>query len=154
MAQIIACTGLRANLLTGMCIDNVGLASPVIVRCVLAVVGASVCVWCYQVLGWLFMFKLLLLPHHKLVMSGPCTTVRHPSCTGMILILSGTSLVHRAQGALMHKCPMVYYLWTIFWWLLITVLCAVMVDRCNREDNMLHSTFGREWEAWSGQVWW
>ena len=155
MARVVARAGsTRADLLTGTCVDDVGLASPAIVGCILAVAGASIRVWCYRALGRLFTFELLLLPHHKLVTSGPYAIVRHPSYMGAILVLGGTLLVHGARGALTHECPVACYLWTIFWSLLMAISCAMTVDQCTREDRVLHSAFGREWEAWSGRVRW
>ena len=54
----------------------------------------------------------------------------------------------------MHECPVACYPWTIFWLLLTAISCAMTVDRCIKEDRVLHSAFGREWEAWSGRVRW
>ena len=154
VVRVVVRTRSRVDLLTGTCIDNVGLTSYPIIGCMFAVIGAFIRMWCYRTLGRLFTFELSLFPHHKLITSGPYAIVRHPSYTAIILVLIGTTLVYGTQGALTYECPVAYYLWTIVWWLFTIISYAMTVDRCIREDEMLRKTFGEEWERWSRQVRW
>lgn len=145
----------RADLLTGTCVDNLGLrTSATIIGCILVVIGALTRLWCYSTLGRLFTFELALLPQHELVTSGPYTIVRHPSYMGVMLAFAGAMVVHSTRGALTYECHMGYYLWTRIWGLLSVITLIVAVDRCIREDELLHKTFGKEWERWSRRVRW
>ena len=155
MARVVARAGSTwANLLTGTCVDDVGLASPTIVGCILTVAGASIRVWCYRALGWLFTFETIAPPAPQ---AGHVRSVRHRA----------PPLVHgrdprprrnvtRPRGPRGADARVSHGVlpWTIFWSLLTAILCTMMVDWCIREDRVLHSAFGREWEAWSGRVQW
>ena len=100
------------------------------------------------------MFKLSILPHHKLITSGPYAIVRHLSYMTVILVLGRAIFVHSARGALAYECPVVYYLWSTIWWLFMAISCAMMVDRCIWEDELLRGAFGEEWGSWCWRVRW
>lgn len=155
VARLVVRTRSKVDLLTGTCVDDLGLrTSSTVIGCILAVIGALTRLWCYRTLGRLFTFEFSLLPQHKLITSGPYAIVRHPSYTAAILAFAGAMIVYATRGALTYECPMGYYLWTLIWGLLLVITLVVGVDRCIREDELLHRTFGEEWERWSRRVRW
>lgn len=143
-----------STFLSNTCVQKLELTSVAAAGCILACMGASIRAWCYQALGRLFTFEFAILSDHKLITSGPYAFVRHPSYTGGMLSLVGTTVVYGTRGSMMYHCPVGYSVWGPLWSVLVVVSCALMVDRCIREDRVLHATFGRNWEEWRQRVRW
>lgn len=152
-ARLIAQT-MGSAFLTSTCVEKLGLTSSAVVGCILACMGAAVRAWCYRALGRLFTFEFAILSNHKLITSGPYAFVRHPSYTGGMLALAGATLVYGTQGGMMCHCPVGYTVWAPLWSVVVVVSTALMVDRCIREDRVLHATFKRDWEEWRQRVRW
>lgn len=122
--------------LSNTCVEKLELTPVAVVGCILACMGASIRAWCYQALGRLFTFEFAILADHKLITSGPYAFVRHPSYTGGMLALAGTTLVYGTRGSMMYHCPVGYSVWAPLWSVLVVV------------------SFGRNWEEWSQRVRW
>ncbi|KAL4080999.1 hypothetical protein J3A83DRAFT_4367431 [Scleroderma citrinum] len=144
----------RDDMLTGTCIDHIKITSAAVIGSIAVVIAAFIRMWCYRTLGRLFTFQLALLPQHKLITSGPYAIVRHPSYTGVLLALTGTMFVYGTRGSLTYECRMGDYVWTLVWGTFVIMTYSITVSRCMREDELLHKTFGEEWERWSRRVRW
>lgn len=144
----------ESTLLASTCVEKLELTPLAFLGCVLAGIGMYIRISCYRTLGRLFTFEFAILPNHKLITSGPYALVRHPSYTGAMFSLAGITLVYGTQGSMMYHCPIGYKLWAPFWSALVIVSCIMMGERCLREDRVLHTTFGRDWEEWSQRVRW
>ncbi|KIJ13046.1 hypothetical protein PAXINDRAFT_81831 [Paxillus involutus ATCC 200175] len=142
------------DLASGTCAERISVDRLALVACLIALLGMSIRLWCYRVMGRLFTFDLALLPKHKLITSGPYAIVRHPSYTGGYLTLSGATLAHATRGSWAYECGAIYSVWGIAWAVLVGVSFAIVVERCTREDRILHAAFGKEWEEWSQKVRW
>lgn len=138
----------------GTCIAALRPRMATVVACLFALVGVSIRIWCYRALGNYFTFELAVRPNHKLITTGPYAFVRHPSYTAAMLSFTAATAVYATQGSLAYECRFIYVIWLPLWVLWTSVSYALLVERCVREDRLLHVTFGKEWEAWSQRVRW
>ena len=60
---------------------------------ILVPAGGSYRLWAFHQLDELFTYELTLKKEHSLATSGPYANVRHPSYTGVILLLIGQQLM-------------------------------------------------------------
>jgi len=102
----------------------------------------------------LTLFELALLPNHKLVKTGPYAYIRHPSYMGGLLALAGMTMANVSRGAWANECGFAFPWWGIGWGIVVGVSTFVIIDRCPREDRILHEAFGEEWEVWRMRVRW
>ncbi|KAK7061090.1 hypothetical protein VNI00_000825 [Paramarasmius palmivorus] len=139
-----------------------------VVASAMALSGGLIRRSCYNYLSKLFTFDLAILPDHRLITSGPYSVVRHPSYSGAILSGVGTAMLFlgtrgswlgRVFRAGIRKCKdmagyksghFVYdtgqryrVVWTV-----------ILVPRARKEDEMMKSQFGKEWEEWSPAFRW
>ncbi|KIJ59630.1 hypothetical protein HYDPIDRAFT_118250 [Hydnomerulius pinastri MD-312] len=140
------------DLASGTCAQHISFNPVVLIACVLGVLGMGIRLWCYRALGRLFTFQLALLSKHKLVTTGPYAFVRHPAYTGAILALSSATLANTTRGSWAYECGVVYTGWGAVWVLWVVLSSVIMVERCVREDQILHAAFGEQWEQWSQKV--
>jgi len=82
------------------------------------------------VLGRFFSTKVRIVSDHRIVMEGPYRFLRHPSYTGMLMILLGLGLASRT------------WLGTI---IILALFSLVIGYRINVEENALRSEFGQEY---------
>ncbi|KAI0794877.1 hypothetical protein C8Q75DRAFT_747823 [Abortiporus biennis] len=82
-----------------------------VVGSMMAIVGGSLRLWCFKTLGLMFTFEVAVLEKHKLITGGPYSIVRHPSYTGMYMIIYGTNLVCFASGSWLRTC-WIPFVWT------------------------------------------
>ena len=66
--------------------------------------GAFLRLWSYHTLGELFTFEVVVRPDHKLITSGPHAYVRHPSYTGVALLLLGVQLMQFGDWGYAAAC--------------------------------------------------
>ncbi|KZP18548.1 hypothetical protein FIBSPDRAFT_863571 [Athelia psychrophila] len=111
----------------------------------------------YRALGKLFTFELSIRKDHALVTDGPYAYVRHPSYTGLLLLVVGCYACQLCPGALVGEWirgmqpatkKVLGALWAVMWVLEI----AVLVGRAKKEDAMLKEQFGKEWDRWASRV--
>jgi len=69
-----------------------GLVWPVVAGLVLIVAGIGLRAWSIAALGRLFQYQIQIQPGHQVVTGGPYRYVRHPSYTGIALVLTGIAL--------------------------------------------------------------
>jgi protein-S-isoprenylcysteine O-methyltransferase Ste14 len=69
-----------------------GLVWPVVTGIVLIVAGIGLRAWSIATLGRFFQYQIKVQPGHQVVTDGPYRYVRHPSYTGIALVLAGVAL--------------------------------------------------------------
>jgi protein-S-isoprenylcysteine O-methyltransferase Ste14 len=69
-----------------------GLVWPVVAGIVLIAAGIGLRAWSIAALGRLFQYQIQIQPGHQVVTGGPYQYVRHPSYTGIALVLTGIAL--------------------------------------------------------------
>jgi len=69
-----------------------GLVWPVVAGLVLVAAGIGLRAWSILTLGRFFQYRIRIQPGHRVVTSGPYRYVRHPSYTGIALVLTGIAL--------------------------------------------------------------
>lgn len=65
---------------------------PVVAGIVLIVLGVALRAWSIATLGRFFQYHIEVQPEHRVVTEGPYRYVRHPSYSGLALILAGFAL--------------------------------------------------------------
>ena len=70
-----------------------GLVWPVVAGLVLMAAGIGLRAWSIVTLGRFFQYQIKVQPGHQVVTSGPYRFVRHPSYTGIAMVLAGIALV-------------------------------------------------------------
>jgi protein-S-isoprenylcysteine O-methyltransferase Ste14 len=86
--------------------------------------------WAIWVLGRFFSTRVRIVSDHRIVMEGPYRFLRHPSYTGMLMILLGLGLASRT------------WLGTI---IILALFSLVIGYRINVEENALKAEFGQEY---------
>lgn len=74
------------------CPDRVALAWPVVAGVAPIVADIGLRAWSIATLGRLFQYQITVQPGHRVVTGGPYRYVRHPSCSGIALVLAGIAL--------------------------------------------------------------
>ncbi|KAG2751227.1 hypothetical protein P692DRAFT_20727219 [Suillus brevipes Sb2] len=138
-------------------LTDVPITTSFLVGCGLVISGGFIRWLCYRALGRYFTFLLCVRQGHRLITTGPYAIVRHPSYTGMLMMCLGIIILNgsrsswlRASGVL-AKIPGVLPV-VIAETSLCTMVIFGLFPRMKREDKMMHSTFGEEWEAWAKKV--
>jgi len=121
----------------------------------LLISGAALRVWCYRALGDLFTYEVTIRPTHRLTRTGPYAIVRHPSYTGVLLLLIGSAMVCYGPESYVTSCgvwrtPLGG--WVHFWYACAIFSVASLVKRGRVEDEKLQEIFGREWELYKEEV--
>ena len=111
-----------------------GLAWPVVVGLGLMTAGIGLRVWSIATLGRFFQYQIKVQPGHQLVTRGPYRYVRHPSYTGIAMVLAGIAL---ASGDV----------WSL---LAVAVLGgAGLAVRIRAEERQLTQALGAEYERFA-----
>ena len=111
-----------------------GLAWPVVAGLALMVAGIGLRAWSIVTLGRFFQYQIKVQPGHQVVTSGPYRFVRHPSYTGIAMVLAGIAL---ASGDV----------WSL---LAVAVLGgAGLTVRIRAEERQLNQALGAEYERFA-----
>lgn len=108
-----------------------GLAWPVVVGVALIAAGIGLRAWSIAALGRMFQYRIKIQPGHRVVTDGPYRYVRHPSYSGIALVLAGVALA----------CDDV--------WSLVAVAIlggAGLAVRIHAEERQLTQALGDEYE--------
>jgi len=108
-----------------------GLVWPVVAGIVLIAAGIALRAWSIATLGRFFQYWIKVQPGHRVVTGGPYRYVRHPSYTGIALVLAGIAL---ASGDV----------WSL---VAVAVLGGVgLAVRIRAEERQLTQALGAEYE--------
>jgi protein-S-isoprenylcysteine O-methyltransferase Ste14 len=111
-----------------------GLVWPFVAGMVLIVAGIALRAWSILTLGRFFQYWIKIQPGHRVVTGGPYRYVRHPSYTGIGLVLAGIALA----------CDDV--------WSLVAVAVlggAGLAVRIRAEERQLSQSLGEEYERFA-----
>ena len=97
--------------------------------------GGALRIWPVFVLGHRFSGLVAIQPGHTLVTRGIYGVIRHPSYLGLLINSLGWSLAFRSGVGV----------------LLTALLIPPLLARINAEENLLHSQFGDEYDAYRSQ---
>ncbi|KAF9533481.1 hypothetical protein CPB83DRAFT_889983 [Crepidotus variabilis] len=130
-----------------------------VIACLVAIIGGVLRYQCYTHLGRHFTFELAILSDHRLVTSGPYTYLRHPSYTAASIALFGALAWHSLPGSYVSQLIIrvlgekLAFQTVVSLWLIATCSGAYILDkRLDKEDSMMKSEFGEEWEVWASRV--
>jgi len=111
-----------------------GLVWPVVTGLALMAAGIGLRAWSIVTLGRFFQYRIKVQPGHQVVTSGPYRYVRHPSYTGIAMVLAGIAL---ASGDV----------WSL---LAVTALGgAGLAVRIRAEERQLTQALGAEYERFA-----
>jgi protein-S-isoprenylcysteine O-methyltransferase Ste14 len=100
-------------------------------------VGGALRIWPVFVLGHRFSGLVAIQPKHALVTSGIYGVIRHPSYLGLLINSLGWSLAFRSGVGV----------------LLTVLLIPPLLARIDAEENLLHSEFGDDYNAYRSHTW-
>jgi protein-S-isoprenylcysteine O-methyltransferase Ste14 len=111
-----------------------GVAWPFAAGIALIAVGLGLRVWSIATLGRFFQFRIKVQPGHQVVAKGPYRYVRHPSYTGLALILAGIALATDDVWSLV---------------VVAVVAGAGLAVRIHAEERQLTQALGAEYEQFA-----
>jgi protein-S-isoprenylcysteine O-methyltransferase Ste14 len=123
----------------------------------LMILGTWIRLMSYRHLGPFFRFEVSIQKGHELIVSGPYSVVRHPSYTGMMLVLGGLFPWHLSEGSWIMESG----LWnTLLGKSLVVIYFIVfniigfkfLLARMPTEDIALRNQFGTKWDDWAKSV--
>ena len=103
---------------------------------VLFAAGGALRLWPVFVLGRRFSGLVAIQPGHRLVTSGICRAVRHPSYLGPLVNSLGWALAFRSVVGV----------------LLTALILPPLVARIRAEERLLHARFGLEYDAYCSRT--
>ncbi|KAI0327213.1 ICMT-domain-containing protein [Cubamyces sp. BRFM 1775] len=124
---------------------------------ILVLAGGSYRLWAFHQLGELFTYELTIKKKHSLVTSGPYAYVRHPSYTGVILLLIGQQLMQFGETGYAPYCGIVgtpFGLVVRSWPFIAVFGTLSLFRRCVVEDAQLKEKFGEVWVDYAAKVKW
>ena len=107
---------------------------PVVTGIVLVLTGTAIRAWCIATLGRFFQFHIQVLEGHQVVTGGPYRFVRHPSYTGLILVLAGFGF---ASGDILGLVAAV------------AIIITGLTIRMRAEEQQLTAALGPEYELFA-----
>lgn len=145
-------TSITKNGLLGH-VSSMHISPEFIVGWIMVVAGALIRMACFKYLGRHFTFELSLRDNHTLITDGPYSIVRHPSYTGMTIMIIGLMMCLVGRGSWTESVG----LWSswigkaflIFWLANLAFPPVMMMFRVGQEDRMLRNEFKDQWERWS-----
>jgi protein-S-isoprenylcysteine O-methyltransferase Ste14 len=99
--------------------------------------GFALMNWAVITLKNQFSVDVTIQENHQLITTGPYSYIRHPRYLGLILFLSGTSLVFRSWMALIFAVASV----------------LVLIWRIRDEENLMRQEFTDTWEEYTKRSW-
>jgi protein-S-isoprenylcysteine O-methyltransferase Ste14 len=111
-----------------------GLAWPVVAGLALIAAGIGLRAWSIATLGRFFQNRITVQPGHRVVTGGPYRYVRHPSYSGIVLVLAGIALACHDVWSLLG----------------VAVLGgAGLVVRIRAQERQLTQALGEEYERFA-----
>ena len=107
---------------------------PVVVGLVLVMLGVALRAWSIATLGRFFQYRIEVQADHHVVTGGPYRYVRHPSYTGLLLVLIGIGL---ASGDVVSLVA------------IVVLGGAGLAVRIRAEERQLREALGEEYERYA-----
>ncbi|KAI0759679.1 hypothetical protein BD413DRAFT_617626 [Trametes elegans] len=118
--------------------------------------GGLLRLWSFKTLGCLFTYEVAIHDDHVLITSGPYAYVRHPSYTGVILLLLGEHLMQfGAPAGYVPYCGIAatpFGVLVTLWRFVPFFVAFSLAHRCGVEDGKLADRFGSPWEDYAARV--
>ncbi|KAI0363634.1 hypothetical protein BV20DRAFT_957839 [Pilatotrama ljubarskyi] len=120
----------------------------------LVVAAGLVRAWTHRTLGKYFRWQLSVLDDHKLITVGPYAWVRHPSYVASALVSYGNLVLLWGRGTYFTEAGIGRSIagkvaaGAVAAYLLF-MHARLIVERVDKEDQVLKEHFGEEWEAWA-----
>ncbi|KAJ7097292.1 hypothetical protein B0H15DRAFT_764295, partial [Mycena belliarum] len=112
--------------------------------------------WCFITLGRLFTYRVTVVSNHVLVTDGPYAYVRHPSYTGVFLMLGSAGFTYMfSHGNYVTECGigLTPWKWIGYYWMIASAYSLVSLrQRGKVEDHLMRATFGQEWVRYREKV--
>jgi protein-S-isoprenylcysteine O-methyltransferase Ste14 len=109
---------------------------PLAAGLVLIAVGIGLRAWSIATLGRFFQYRIVVQPDHRVVTTGPYRWVRHPSYSGLALVLCGIAL---ATGDILSM-------------VVVVILAGVgLAVRIRAEEQQLNQALGEQYRSFAAQ---
>ncbi|KAF7335624.1 Protein-S-isoprenylcysteine O-methyltransferase [Mycena venus] len=112
--------------------------------------------WCFTTLGRQFTYRVAVTSNHVLVTSGPYAYVRHPSYTGVFVMLASAAFTYLgSHGNYISECGIVLtpWRWLIYTWIACSAYSVISLRKRGKvEDELMETTFGAEWLRYKEKV--
>ncbi|KAF9063402.1 hypothetical protein BDP27DRAFT_1232170, partial [Rhodocollybia butyracea] len=121
------------------------------------IIAGAVLRWvCFRTLGKLFTYEVTVQKDHKLMTSGPYSIVRHPSYSGILLVVSGI-IIWQSGPTSWTRLSMILNHWA---GKALAAVCATWlaafgigaVKRAHTEDTLMRKEFGERWTEWASRT--
>ncbi|KAF8653397.1 hypothetical protein AX16_003969 [Volvariella volvacea WC 439] len=133
-------------------VDVEVLLSPIFfISSILCIAGWKIRARCYEVMQEHFTFSITVLKDHKLITSGPYSTVWHPSYTGMLMVALGSVATLYTSSTWLRDTPTAVWLLIsalkFAWSVHVMLPTVVLLFRISAEDELLKKKFGKDFNA-------
>ncbi|KAK2463349.1 hypothetical protein APHAL10511_004660 [Amanita phalloides] len=122
----------------------------------LALGGSTLRAWCFRELGKYFTFEITIQKDHKLVTTGPYSIIRHPSYTGIIMLMASAILLTMTKGSWVREsgllCGLPGQILVGAFALATGVGNVALLLRIKDEERELRKRFGKQWDRWAVKV--
>ncbi|KDQ26298.1 hypothetical protein PLEOSDRAFT_159778 [Pleurotus ostreatus PC15] len=122
----------------------------------LALLSASIRLWCYAEMRDLYDFEVDIKKAHRLVTSGPYAFVRHPGYIASCGARIGVTMVMFSKDHWLYQCGLrsaVGVVLSCIWCAEVVVINGVLIPaRMKVEDDRLRRHFGGEWDDYASRV--
>jgi protein-S-isoprenylcysteine O-methyltransferase Ste14 len=137
--------------------DNLRMSNVTAIGFILMVLGASIRIMTFRYLGRFFRFEVSIQEDHELIVSGPYAVVRHPSYSGLLMLLIGWFPWQMSKGSWVIESG----LWDMTLGRSLVMInialifmgaFQVVLVRTPKEDAALRKHFGAKWDKWAKDV--
>ncbi|KAF9501970.1 hypothetical protein BDN71DRAFT_1485868 [Pleurotus eryngii] len=110
----------------------------------------------YAALGPMFTFEVAIRDNHKLITHGPYAYIRHPGYIGVPLTVLGIAIYHASPGSWFRECDVLRtrggMAAVVVFGVLMSLIISGLMKRVEKEDEMLRTKFGKQWDEWAERV--
>ncbi|KAJ3783089.1 hypothetical protein GGU10DRAFT_274253 [Lentinula aff. detonsa] len=118
----------------------------------LVIAGGALRWSCYRALGKMFTYEVSVQKEHNLITSGPYGFVRHPSYTGVLLIIAGLFIWQGGPNSWMRQSGILASWAGKGFAAACAAWLGTLGDRTRIEDTLLSNEFGNQWSEWATRV--
>ena len=137
-------------------LENLHISNAAAIGLTLIVLGTWIRLMTYHHLGRLFRFEASIQEDHELIVSGPYSVVRHPSYSGLILVIGGWFPWNLSKGSWIMESGLwntiLGRLFVVMYFTLLMSTVFFTLSRMSKEDVALRNQFGKKWDDWAKRV--